>query len=127
MMLSQNVLIFRGSATNQVTRFAKPLYSKRFQSLVPRSDSDLLFPGFRSMRPKLLGRLRSLESIRRPASSAKRDPPAVSFVSTFVSPARAASAAINVQRDMLQNLTTVVCSENRPKAGKISAVLQKNI
>ena len=24
----------------------------------------------------------------------------------------------NVQRDMLQNRTTVMCSENRPKAGK---------
>ena len=26
---------------------------------------------------------------------------------------------VNVQRDMLQNLTTVLCSENRSKAGKI--------
>ena len=42
--------------------------------------------GVRSMRPKPRGRLRSLESMGRPASSAKRDPPAVTFVSPFVSP-----------------------------------------
>ena len=50
-----------------------------------RGSSDLVSPGFRSMRPKPRGRLRSLESMGRPASSAKRDPPAVSFVSSFAS------------------------------------------
>ena len=77
--------------------------------------------GVRSMRPKPRGRLFSLELMGRPASCDKRDPSAVTFVLTFVLPFVLTFVA--VQRDILQNFTTVMCSENRPKAGKIVSLV----